>query len=144
MAAAHATGVAALLLEANPKLSPNLLKTILLVTAIKLTSPHAFEQGAGLVNAETAYQLARNLDIKKRKLKNKVSASWTLDGEEIWAGGAFAVADGLIFTELATPSYELWGNGLVWAERLLSSDSYWGCRPLRPQQHHLGRRHHLG
>ena len=51
MAAAHATGVAALLLEANPKLSPNLLKTILLVTAIKLTSPHAFEQGAGLVNA---------------------------------------------------------------------------------------------
>ncbi|HEX8164025.1 MAG TPA: S8 family peptidase, partial [Pyrinomonadaceae bacterium] len=52
-------GAAALLLQANPKLTPNMVKMILMYTAQPLPGFNQFEQGAGQLNLEGAMRLAR-------------------------------------------------------------------------------------
>ena len=74
MAAALVTGTAAQMLETNKKLTPHLVKLILMLTATKLEQPSMLEQGNGLLNAATAVKLARKLDVRKGEIK-KVSPS---------------------------------------------------------------------
>ncbi|HWS86656.1 MAG TPA: S8 family serine peptidase [Pyrinomonadaceae bacterium] len=59
MAAPVAAGAAALMLQANPTLTPNLVKALLMYTAQQLPGFNTFEQGAGQVNLEGAMRLAR-------------------------------------------------------------------------------------
>ncbi|HEY0003215.1 MAG TPA: S8 family peptidase, partial [Pyrinomonadaceae bacterium] len=59
MATPVAAGAAALLLQANPSLTPNLIKAILMYTAQPLAGFNMFEQGAGQINIEGAVRLAR-------------------------------------------------------------------------------------
>ena len=47
MATAFVSGVATLLMDANPDLNPNLVKAILVMTATKMTNVHPLEQGHG-------------------------------------------------------------------------------------------------
>src|SRR3954469_356185 len=54
-----ATGAAALLIQANPNLTPNLVKMILMYTAQPLANCNMFGQGAGSLNIEGAVRLAR-------------------------------------------------------------------------------------
>lgn len=60
MACPHLSGVIANLLEANPALSPDDVKTILERTATPLATYDQFEAGAGLANAHAAVDLAFN------------------------------------------------------------------------------------
>src|SRR2546430_12676324 len=59
MAAPIVTGTAALLLQANPTLTPSLAKAILMYTAQPLFGSNMFEQGAGEINVEGAMRLAK-------------------------------------------------------------------------------------
>ena len=59
MATPVVAGAAALLKQANPSLTPNLVKMILMYTAQPLAGFNQLEQGAGLVNLEGALRLAR-------------------------------------------------------------------------------------
>ncbi|HEX8473381.1 MAG TPA: S8 family serine peptidase [Pyrinomonadaceae bacterium] len=59
MATPIVSGAAALLLQANPSLTPNLVKTILMYTAQPLAGYNHFEQGAGQINIEGAMRLAK-------------------------------------------------------------------------------------
>src|SRR5437762_2322343 len=59
MAAPIVTGTAALLLQANPTLTPSLVKAILMYTAQPLSGSNMFEQGAGEINVEGAMRLAK-------------------------------------------------------------------------------------
>ena len=59
MATPIVAGAAALLLQANPKLTPNLVKAILMYTAQPLAGANTFEQGMGEVNIEGAAKIAR-------------------------------------------------------------------------------------
>lgn len=59
MAAPVVAGAAALMLQANPTLTPNLIKAVLLYTAQPLKGYNVFEQGAGQVNVAGAVQLAK-------------------------------------------------------------------------------------
>ncbi|HVG38330.1 MAG TPA: S8 family peptidase, partial [Pyrinomonadaceae bacterium] len=59
MATPVAAGAAALLLQVNPKLTPNLVKMILMYTAQPLAGFNMFEQGAGQLNIEGAVRLAK-------------------------------------------------------------------------------------
>jgi serine protease AprX len=59
MATPVASGAAALLLQANPSLTPNLVKALLMYTAQQLPGYNTFEQGAGELNLEGAMRLAR-------------------------------------------------------------------------------------
>lgn len=58
MAAPVVAGAAALMLQANPKLTPNLVKSIMMYTAQQLPAANIFEQGAGQLNIEGAVRLA--------------------------------------------------------------------------------------
>jgi subtilisin family serine protease len=59
MATPVVSGAAALMLQANPKLTPNMVKALLMFTAQQLPGYNTFEQGAGEVNLEGAMRLAR-------------------------------------------------------------------------------------
>jgi subtilisin family serine protease len=59
MATPVVAGAAALMLQANPTLTPNLVKALLMYTAQPLAGFNNFEQGAGEVNLEGAMRLAR-------------------------------------------------------------------------------------
>jgi subtilisin family serine protease len=59
MATPVAAGTAALLLQLNPKLTPNMVKAILMYTAQPLAGFNTLEQGAGEINVEGAVRLAK-------------------------------------------------------------------------------------
>jgi serine protease AprX len=59
MAAPVVTGTVALMLQANPSLTPNMVKAIVQYTAEKHASYNALTQGAGFLNTHGAVQLAR-------------------------------------------------------------------------------------
>ena len=54
-------GTVALMLQANPALTPNAVKAVLQYTAEKYDGYHSFSQGAGFLNARGAVELARFL-----------------------------------------------------------------------------------
>src|SRR6185436_7232856 len=59
MAAPIVSGAAALMFEANPTLTPNLIKTLLMYSAQQLPNFNMFEQGAGELNIDGAVRLAK-------------------------------------------------------------------------------------
>ena len=59
MSAPVVSGTVALMLQANPELTPNAVKAILQYTAQLLPDAHPFAQGAGLLNAKGAVRMAR-------------------------------------------------------------------------------------
>ena len=59
MAAPVVAGAAALLLQANPNLTPNMVKMILMYSAQPLAGFNSLEQGAGQLNIEGAVRLAK-------------------------------------------------------------------------------------
>jgi subtilisin family serine protease len=59
MSAPVVAGAAALLLQANPALTPSLVKALLMLTAQPVYGYNTLEQGAGLLNVEGALRLAR-------------------------------------------------------------------------------------
>jgi len=59
MATPITSGAAALVLQANPSLTPNMVKMILMYTAQQLPNFNMFEQGAGQLNIEGAIRLAK-------------------------------------------------------------------------------------
>ena len=61
MATPVAAGTAALMLQANPSLTPNLVKALLMYTAQPLAGYNMFEQGAGQINIVGAVQLAQSV-----------------------------------------------------------------------------------
>src|SRR6185436_5292032 len=59
MASPLVAGTAALMFEANPTLTPNLMKVLLMYTAQQLRNYNMLEQGAGELNADGAVRLAK-------------------------------------------------------------------------------------
>ena len=59
MAAPVAAGAAALLLQINPKLTPNMIKAIMMYSAQPLAGYNMLEQGTGQLNIEGAARLAK-------------------------------------------------------------------------------------
>ena len=67
MAAPVVTGTIALMLEANPKLTPNAIKALLQYSAEPRAGEHALAQGAGLLNARGAIRMARFFEAPARR-----------------------------------------------------------------------------
>ena len=59
MASPIIAGAAALLLQANPNLTPNMVKMLLMYTAQQLPNYNMFEQGAGELNLDGAVRMAK-------------------------------------------------------------------------------------
>jgi serine protease AprX len=83
VAAPVVTGTVALLLQANPALTPNAVKAILQYTAQVYPGYDALTQGAGFVNAKGAVELARYLADPSGNPYPASSSDWS--ARLIWA-----------------------------------------------------------
>ena len=132
MAAPHVAGVVALMLEANPDLTPDEVKEILADTATPLPGCAPIDCGAGLVNALAAVTDAGN-DAPTAALSVSVTAglaplSVSLDGSASADDGAVAAyrwdweGDGSIDAETTQPVVEHTYDAGVWHPALTVVD----------------------
>jgi subtilisin family serine protease len=134
MSAAVVSGAAALILQANPSLTPNMVKAILMYTAQMLEGADLFEQGAGLLNVEGAVRLALSLSPQSGSLavgETLVRWSGLPAPQSTIAGETFAWSQGLIWgfgvlrgQSLFTTQQEAYAQSLIWGGRNLN---LWGA-----------------
>jgi len=155
MAAPVVAGAVALMLEANPALTPNAVKAILQYTAQADANESVLAQGAGLLNARGALRLARFFAQPEDGLGEphdtiagesipwarhliwgnyRVTGGVPLPGSNAWAAtvewGDSRTADGrLVVWGAANPDNVAWGekhaDNVVWGERL-RDNVVWG------------------
>ncbi|MEO5897589.1 MAG: S8 family peptidase [Vicinamibacterales bacterium] len=120
MAAPVVAGTVALMLQANPELTPNLVKAILHYTAERRTRYELSAQGAGFLNARGAVQLATALlEGDSLASGDKDAPSWSrqiLWGKRRLRGGVIAA------------SANAWDQRVVWgaATTPTGADVAWG------------------
>jgi serine protease AprX len=111
MSAPVVAGTVALMLEANPTLTPNAVKAILQYTAQSLPDQSVLVQGGGLVNAEGAVRLSRFFANPQDGIG---TMSDTIGGESIaWARhiiwGNYHITGGV-----PLPGSNAWAKDLTW------------------------------
>src|SRR4029453_16586244 len=118
-AAPVVSGTIALMLQANPSLTPNLVKAILQYTAQEYEGYRPLEQGAGFLNALGAVRLAQFFVDAKPGDRVPVEPIWSQ--HIIW--GNYEVSGGLIL-----PSGNAWGLGVDWgsARSVQGNNIVWG------------------
>lgn len=98
MAAPVVTGTVALMLQANPSLTPNTVKAILQYTAERHDGYDPLTQGAGFLNARGAVELARYF---------RAPSSAIYPDDSTWSKRV------------------IWGNQMVWGGRLTADANAW-------------------
>ena len=119
MSAPVVSGTIALMLQANPSLTPNAIKAILQYTAEARTQYDPLTQGAGFLNAKGAIELARHFaDPSAVPYPN--SSGWS--ARLIW--GNALVSGGRL-----TSSANAWAGGVTWGAALVDGQpATWGLR----------------
>jgi subtilisin family serine protease len=132
MATPLVAGTAALMLQANPKLTPNMVKMILMYTAQPLAGFNTLEQGAGQLNVEGAVRLARL--VRTDLTASTPAGTPLLTGAQpspstTIAGHTFNWAQGLVLDygyatggDLVTKYQKVYGTGLLMSDGILMSD----------------------
>ncbi len=119
MAAPVVAGSVALMLQANPSLTPNLVKALLQYTAQPYPGYDALTQGTGFLNTKGAVDLARFFKTAQAGEKYKLDKTWgrTL----IW--GTHRLKGGII-----RPDANAWKTGVVWgaAKDVAGMNIVWG------------------
>jgi subtilisin family serine protease len=120
MAAPVVSGTVALMIQANPALTPNLVKAILQYTAQPYPGYNALRQGAGFLNTLGAVRLSRFYAQNQAGQRMPIQQVW---GQQvIW--GNRRIAGGYI-----NPLGNAWQKGVVWgAARALNGvdNIVWG------------------
>jgi serine protease AprX len=120
MATPVVAGTVALMLEANPKLTPNLVKAILQFTAQEYPGYDYLTQGAGFLNTLGAVRLARFFATGEKGDSYPNMRSWSrhifwgnrrVKGGVLTPGGT-AWANNIVWGDSRTPS----GKNIVWGE----------------------------
>jgi serine protease AprX len=119
MAAPVVSGTVALMLQANPQLTPNLVKAILQYTAQTYPGYNPLRQGAGFLNTLGAVKLARFYAQNSVGSRMPVQSVWS---KKIFWGNQ-RISGGYI-----NPKANAWKNGVLWgAARALDGDNIiWG------------------
>ena len=150
MAAPVVAGAVALMLEANPGLTPNLVKAMLQFTAQAYPGYNALTQGAGFLNARGAVQLAEYFQRAQLGSPYPAMKGWSrhvfwgnrrIRGGVLTPGGT-AWDDNIVWGASATPDGEnivwgenclwdgcdniVWGNNIVWGESANDENIVWG------------------
>ncbi len=102
------SGAVALMMQANPGLTPNLVKSILMYSAQIMDGPDLFEQGAGMLNVEGAVRLSKSISRY-----------------------AYALPAGSTLASLGLPSPQstiagetcVWSQSLIWGIGMLQGDA---------------------
>ena len=157
MAAAVVSGATALLLEANPALTPADAKLLLQVTSSPVSGAGLIEAGAGSVNVAAAVALSRSPMIRSvettiggegflgMRLESSGTPPSTANPASFWCGVVSLrwwdtppVSDTLLGSRSSLGSGLVWGNGLVsatsWsgeASPLASDILVWGTQLRR-------------
>ena len=108
MAAPVVSGTVALMLQANPKLTPNLVKAILEYTAEVHSGYSPLEQGAGFLNTLGAVRLAKFFASGLPASQAPFSPAWS---RHIYWGN-YRLTGGII-----QPNASAWTNGIRWGQR---------------------------
>lgn len=142
MAAATASGVVALLLEANRAAFPdaagaltaNGIKAILQYTSLAVADPaagaefDALTAGAGGINALGALTLARHLDpdaaIGAWRLRSAVSETSTLAGVTLPWTRRMLWGQSLVYGEAVYTNAPAWQTAVVWGDALVWGDTF--------------------
>jgi serine protease AprX len=120
MAAPAVAGTVALMLQANPNLTPNLVKAILQYTAQQHHAYNALRQGAGFVNALGAVRLARFYASNQPGSRMPVQSVWSR--QVIW--GNHRIKGGYL-----NPKGNAWAKSTVWGAAKAQNDAdniVWG------------------
>jgi serine protease AprX len=150
MAAPVVAGSVALMLEANPNLTPNLVKAILQFTSEVKRNQNYLTQGAGYLNTLGAVRLARYFATGEKGDPYPSMRAWSrhvLWGNRRVSGGVLtpggtAWATNVVWGAGATPNGQnivwgencdtascdniVWGNNIVWGESDESDNIVWG------------------
>jgi len=121
MAAPVVAGTVALMVQANPSLTPNLVKAVLQYTAQQYPAYNALTQGAGFLNARGAVDLARYFGSAQAGARYPYARMWSqkiIWGNQRLGGGAIS------------PSANAWKVGVAWgaASEEDGDDIVWGTR----------------
>jgi len=119
MASPAVAGVVALMLEAHPALTPNLVKAILQYTAHFDPTYNVLTEGAGFANAKGAIELARFFATAQPGEPYPSTPDWSR--QLIW--GNYLVDSGYIL-----PNANAWQSNLVWGSAFdsLGDNVVWG------------------
>jgi subtilisin family serine protease len=119
MAAPVVAGSVALMLQANPSLTPNLVKAILEFTAQEYPGYNALTQGAGFLNTKGAVDLARYFRTAQSGQPYPHPSEWSK--KLLW--GNHRISDGVI-----KPNAPAWKTGVVWgaAKTAAGANIAWG------------------
>jgi serine protease AprX len=101
------SGTVALMLQANPALTPNAVKAILQYTAQPYAGYDALTQGAGFLNALGAIQLARFFAAPSASEYPSGAPGWEWSGQLIW--GTHRIQGGYL-----TPDANAWSPDAAW------------------------------
>ncbi len=121
MAAPVVAGTIALMMEANPDLTPNLVKAVLQYTAQQYSGYDALTQGAGFLNASGAVDLARYFKTAQAGARYPDQRMWSQ--KIIW--GSHRLSGGAI-----SPSGNAWSITTLWgvAKTKDGDNIVWGTR----------------
>lgn len=118
MAAPQVSGAAALMLQANPRLTPNLVKAILQYTATNDASYGALQEGAGFLDVLGAVRLSRFYALNRPGNRMPVERTWSQ--HIVW--GNQLISGGYI-----NPLANAWATNIVWGTAIASADNIvWG------------------
>ena len=137
MAAPVVTGTVALMMQANPSLTPNMVKAILQYTAQVYPSYNALTQGAGFLNTRGAVQLAKFYKTAQAGARLPMPRVWSK--QVLW--GNHRVTGGTIRPnanafQLGTTwgsAFDRDGDNIVWGTLFRGGDSdniVWGTADL--------------
>jgi serine protease AprX len=142
MAAGTASGVVALVIEANRKdegaasvLTPNMVKAILQYTAIPVadpdpSTPSSLEQGAGGINAAGAVELARIIDpsmpLNTSWLESGLHPFTTIAGVAVSWAQRIIWGDHLVWGDTVSWNLPAWAQHLVWGDMDDDGHIVWG------------------
>jgi serine protease AprX len=121
MAAPVVAGTVALMLQANPALTPNLVKAVIQYTAQVYPGYNALTQGAGFLNTKGAVDLARFFKTAQAGQRLSLPRAWSRT--VLW--GQHRLSGGII-----KPNASAWKLGVVWgaAKSLTGQNIVWGTR----------------
>ena len=118
MAAPVVSGTVALMMQANPNLTPNLVKAILQYTAEEYDGYSALRQGAGFLNSLGAVRLAKFYKDNKVGARMPIQKIWSQ--KIIW--GNHRLSGGYL-----NPLGNAWSTQIVWGAAHAGADNIvWG------------------
>lgn len=136
MASPIVAGAAALMLQVNPKLTPNMVKALLMYTAQPLRDANQFDQGAGQLNIDGAVRLAKlvRTDItNSTAVGSPLLTSGAPAPQSTIAGQSFVWGQGLIMgktfatgTDFITKNQGVYRSGIVLSDGITVSSNVLG------------------